>query len=318
MSNIEKEEYGWNARFRNVMFTSYNGLPDCTFKDAREEEPLVTYCIMQLEKCPTTGKEHLQGYIELKKALTRRAFQKKIFGGEKIWCTKRKGTQKQAIDYCSKQQTRIDGPWSHGEPKKQGQRNDIEQMYDMIKNKATDIELQEHDINAYVKFYKAFDRVRYNLLQEESQRFRKVDVTVLLGKGGNGKTRYVFDKYGYKNAVYKLDRSNNNNSIWFDGYIGQDVLFLDDFYGSAMPWGFLLNLLDGYPLRLPVKCSHSYANFTKIYISSNNEPETWYKSKGMPFELKRRLNKGKIYFEDGIASEPIEILVSKPIDTQDI
>jgi hypothetical protein len=40
----------------------------------------------------------------------------------------------------------------------------------------------------------------------------------------------------------------------------------------------MLNILDGFPLRINVKASHTYANYTKVIITSNVCPDEWYRS----------------------------------------
>jgi hypothetical protein len=66
------------------------------------------------------------------------------------------------------------------------------------------------------------------------------------------------------------------------------VLLIDDFYGW-IKYGFLLKVLDIYPLRLAVKGSHAYACWETVYITSNKAPETWYAG-GMTAALRRRIH----------------------------
>ena len=57
----------------------------------------------------------------------------------------RKGTQKQAIAYCSKEDTRIRGPWISGTPKNQGKRTDLEKAVSMTKEGKTILEILDFD-----------------------------------------------------------------------------------------------------------------------------------------------------------------------------
>jgi len=67
----------------------------------------------------------------------------------------------------------------------------------------------------------------------------------------------------------------STGQLWFDGYDGQDVVIFDDFYGG-LPLPYMLRLLDGYPMRLPIKGGHTYAKWTKVYLTSNVPPTEWY------------------------------------------
>lgn len=108
-----------------------------------------------------------------------------------------------------------------------------------------------------------------NLVHENDiPNWRNVDVHVFYGKTGTGKTRTVMEM----KDIYKLDMSNN---IWFDGYTNQKNLLIDDFYGWIR-FGQLLNILDGYKLRLDKKGSFGWAHWNNVYITSNKHPSNWY------------------------------------------
>jgi len=73
--------------YRNYCFTSYS-FPNSPTIDVKD----VKYYIYQLEKCPTTGNMHFQGYIELTKVMRFTAL-KKIFNDNTLHIEPRKGTQ---------------------------------------------------------------------------------------------------------------------------------------------------------------------------------------------------------------------------------
>lgn len=96
------------------------------------------YAVWQLERCPTTSRPHLQGYAEFDKVTALRGG-KKFFHDNfqsSVHLEKRKGTQAQAIAYCRKEESRIAGPWTAGEPAIRGQRNDIHAVVDRVNNGA--------------------------------------------------------------------------------------------------------------------------------------------------------------------------------------
>lgn len=62
---------------------------------------VMKYMIYGKEICPTTGRLHYQGYVELKSP-SRVVACKKYFKDNTIHLEKRKGTRDQAITYCKK------------------------------------------------------------------------------------------------------------------------------------------------------------------------------------------------------------------------
>lgn len=71
----------------------------------------VRYAIFQLERGESTGRLHVQGYVEFKRP-TRRSAAKLAIGNVTANVQERRGTRIQARDYASKEETRVSGPWS--------------------------------------------------------------------------------------------------------------------------------------------------------------------------------------------------------------
>jgi len=96
----------------------------------------------------------------------------------------------------------------------------------------------------------------------------KTYIHVLIGKTGTGKTRAVFD-------VHPMVWTKPPGG-WYDGYEGQEYILIDDFDGKDIEFRFILQLLDRYPLQVPVKCSFRNWVPKKIFITSNLEIKDWY------------------------------------------
>ena len=110
---------------------------------------------------------------------------------------------------------------------------------------------------------------------------------MLKGPSGSGKSRYVWEQHP---DLYTLDPPQcSNQSVWFDGYDGQDVLLIDDFDGW-LSYKFLLRLLDRYPLRVQYKGGSIPLLATKIYITSTESPSDWYPHREEVVELERRIH----------------------------
>lgn len=88
-------------KVRNYCFTSFKEITKDTYKNEN-----VSYICFQQEKCPTTGKIHWQGYLELKNPSDLKNV-KNIFKDSTIHLEPRRGSQKQAIDYCKKNDSKL-------------------------------------------------------------------------------------------------------------------------------------------------------------------------------------------------------------------
>ena len=93
------------------------------------------------------------------------------------------------------------------------------------------------------------------------------------GKTGAGKTRSVMDNVDDPEDIYI-----HPGGQWFDGYDGQPIVLFDDYAGSEFKLQYLLKLLDRYPMQVPVK--GGFVSFVpqEIYITSNLDPNDWYKN----------------------------------------
>ena len=183
--------------FRNWCFTSFCVDAGWQFMEPDER---VQYYIYQIEECPETGKLHLQGYVEFTKP-TRRKMVKRLFDDDSMHLEKRLGTAKQAIDYCRKEESRVDGPWEYGEHKGQGKRTDIDDCVSAITDGASWKEIIEECPSTFVRYHKGLEKVKF--IMTESPKWRDVEVFVYWGKPGTGKSRKVFENEEDENYICK-------------------------------------------------------------------------------------------------------------------
>ena len=109
--------------------------------------------------------------------------------------------------------------------------------------------------------------------------WRNVDCTLLHGDTGLGKTRWVYDNWLPLGSFWRLPAITT--SCWFDGYQGETHVLLDDFSGapSKVSVNLLLQMLDGYTQRLPVKGGFTCWKPIHIAITTNVHPNKWYRWK---------------------------------------
>lgn len=154
---------------------------------------------------------------------------------------------------------------------KQGARNDLEELYSMIKDGYSDFEILEANPN-HMKRLDSIERTRQIILFKEfEEKFRELEVVYRYGKSGTGKSKSIIDRYGFKN-VYRV----TDNKHPFDSYAGQDVIVFEEFYSSNWRINDMLNFLDIYPLKLPCRYNNKQACYTKVYINSNIPLEKQY------------------------------------------
>lgn len=237
-----------------------------------------------------SGTPHLQGAVWFKQKLSRKAVLALI--GERAYVHPMDGKWHEQT-YCAK-----DGELVRMEDNsKQGSRTDLHAFADAIKRKAPDEELFRDHLSCVAKYPRLESRLKASFLKQSTREFRKIEVIVHWGDAGTGKTRKP-----YEEGAYVFDDYEHG---WWDGYDGEPVILLDDFYGG-IKWSYFLRLLDGYQCRLKVKGGFTYAQWTKIYITSNKHPSEWYKHfEGVvPPELKRRIT-NTIHFDLSLFKKPV-------------
>lgn len=153
----------------------------------------------------------------------------------------------------------------------QGKRNDLDQLYGMIKDGLSNYEIMENDA-AYMMQLDKIEHCRQVIREEQFKNtFRELAVEYWFGDTGQGKTRTVMERYGYEN-VYRV----TNYRYPFDGYHGEDVIVFEEFHDSFKIQD-MLTYLDGYPLYLPCRYSNKVACYTKVYILSNVSLDEQYR-----------------------------------------
>lgn len=246
----------------------------------KDIEQLKAFTVSKHRSCKEVGEggtPHLQGAITFKRAY--RLTQLKKLNPNVHWEVAK---VKDAENYCTKGEIIIDT-----DNRQQGSRTDIKKTVEMIKQNKTLRDIAEEQPEVYIKYNKGLYALKKEL-QPRITTYTKPVVNIYIGKPGSGKTRKVYEEAP---NVYNVMEPINGN-LWFDGYEGQEDILIDDFYGWVK-YHTLLQILDGYPMQLPVKGATVWKNWKRIYITSNKEPEDWYNRDEID-ALKRRITKIQI------------------------
>lgn len=238
---------------RRFTFTSF--IPELTDASGPIDHPLngfnaadhpeIRFIIFQLERAPSSGRLHFQGYLELHQP-SRATRLKTILGDPTVHVELAKGSAAHNIAYCSKEDTAVQPPqrYTWGESATQGQRNDIVEFVSSCKRGASDAELLDQHPSSFLRYQRGLAGVRAATATPRNPR-KDPDVRVYWGPTGTGKSLRAHDELP---AAY----SKSPGSKWWDGYTNGQSVIIDDFRPEWWPIDYMLRLLDRYPLKVCV------------------------------------------------------------------
>lgn len=273
--------------------------------------PNVRFLVFQKEEGEESGNIHYQGYIELYRGqrVTRWTYMKTLLESQTIHCEKRKGTQSEAIAYCSKEKTRVLGPWVLGlQTPGQGHRLDVyaaQQYFKTCGNKR-ERDMWDEDAHVMNKFPRMWGQYKEWL---EPKRMANVVVTVAVGAPGTGKTfygRYI----DHTEDIFVVPIART--AMWYSGYDHHKHVIFDDFDGRLSKMGLkeFLKLTHNHTEKVESKGGHLWWHPETIFITTNIPLHDWYqwgsRSIGV---LKRRIHRildfGKI--ESIVCKNPVDV-----------
>lgn len=183
-----------------------------------------------------------------------------------------------AIKYCSKEKTRIDGPWERGERPAQGRRTDLEAIAKKALEEGLKKTAEDHPAE-FIRYHKGLTMLKEIMFKDRTE---APEVFWLYGKAGTGKSRYGLDNYP---TCYIKDGTQ-----WWNGYEQQHCIIIDDFDGK-WPYRDLLRLLDRYPYQGQTKGGYIKINSPVIIITCEFPPQHYYGDTGNTLkQIVRRLS----------------------------
>lgn len=287
----------------------------------------VRFITWQRELAPDTGREHFQAFLQLKEKKTA-TWVKELLGTgahieivKKIRCDEEcrkaqefydankdvptvvddKGKEKMqhspcGYHYCRKLYTRVDGPYEQGDRVGAGARTDLLEVQEKIKQGANIEQIYDEHFEASAKYNKFFKEYRS---MKASRRTWTMEVIVIWGRTGDGKTQKAYETVGFGKDVFEVKDDKN---FPFTSYDGQEKILWDEFSGSSCDIKYLLRLMDRYPLQVR-GLQHYYEFLGKtLVITSNYPPWEWYRGAGVEHvkALNRRLREfGTIVHKEG-------------------
>jgi hypothetical protein len=239
------------------------------------------YVTGQVEKGKENGTIHLQFFLQFKKPGKRVTALKKHCKLAHFEVVK---INNGADEYCNKEDTRQEGPWTFGvRPARLNKKGDLARRNKDIEDMGAVAAMRSGliPIKDVIKTQQAIDYCKLKdqqLLTTESATLRG---TWIYGKPGVGKSRYARDNF--------TDIFNKAQSKWFDGYSGQKTILLDDHDDPCL--GHLLKLwMDHYDCTGETKGATVPLLHRDFVVTSNYSVDQLYESKGeeMIDAIKRR------------------------------
>lgn len=273
---------------RNWCFTDFELLDWASIY--AQYEDIIRYVCWGKEICPKTKAEHLQGWIQFTSKKRMTAI-KKVVQSKKLHLEPCFSGEAENDKYCRK-----DNNFEcRGKYIGQGARTDIEVAIKLIKAGKSMAEIADANPQLYIQYHNGLSKYK-NLVDGQSRKkFRHVEVILLQGPTNCGKTRLAMESDPYKIQGCALQ--------WWDGYDGEETILIDE-YANDVKITELLGYLDGYHLRLPIKGGFVYANWSKVYITTNLEILHENAKDAHRAALDRRITTVKSWFKKVVQGTP--------------
>jgi len=226
-----------------------------------------------LETCPKSGRKHNQMfcYFHNVKSWTGKSLNKmgNMFGPKHCHVSPTRGDIPANEAYCSKEATLQ----KVGNEPKQGMRGDIDEaVKKIIDGEITPDDICEDNPFFFHQYGRTFDRAQAIGLRKKFRNWMTEGVWYT-GPSGSGKSHVCFEGYDPKTHYIK-----NLNEDWWDGYMGQPIVIINEFRGQIR-FSELLDLVDKWPKTVKWRSRESVPFLAKkVIITSIKHPHECYEN----------------------------------------
>lgn len=227
------------------------------------------YSIFGYEKAPDTGTPHLQGFFILKRRHTFNSVRDLL--GSRFHLEGARGTARQNRKYCSKSGTFVET----GEIPAEGRRTGSTRA-DVARSFVERLGEGSSGLSQFADEYPDQWYFHGSQLLRNAQSLvppiERPDVAVewVHGAPGVGKSRYAHAKY--PNAYIKEPRTK-----WWNGYLQEKEVIIDDFGPGGIDINHLLRWFDRYKCLVECKGGMLALHATKFIVTSNFRPSEIFK-----------------------------------------
>lgn len=250
---------------RSVTLTIFDEVPDWETLKSR-----VKYFAYGNEICPSTGTAHKQGFAYAWKPM-RFATWKSLFPGVHI--EEMRGDFRENTAYCSKESELVE----FGEkPNRHGVKSTVLNYKRKLDEGKTVMEVAEEEefFPTMLQYRNGLEAYKRHVRAKSINEFYKPEVYVRIGPPRTGKTRWVFDKYGFGNVTTMYPYQGGR--LFVPPNVGDVVLFDDVEAGSVVPVSIFKQLTDGNPRLYECKGGDVMWRPKVIVFTSNSHPFSWW------------------------------------------
>lgn len=239
------------------------------------------WAIFGLETCPTTKRQHLQGYVSFNERIRFTALRKKYF--PTIHWEGAKGTASQNYEYCTKEDP---SPLEFGDrPQFEDAGEREKERWKRARVAATTNNLDDVPDQIYVQHYKSIKAIAFdNMLA--SQTLEELDNYWLWGVPNSGKSFKARNHWG---DDLRTDVYIKGANKWWDGYNNQPTVVIEDLDPTH---GYLADRIkcwaDKYPFTCEVKGASAVLRPKRLVITSNYRIEDIFPNLVDQQAIKRR------------------------------
>lgn len=212
--------------------------------------------VYQRERCPKTGREHIQFYFEFSRRLRFSQVRKMLPGAHVERCRNIEASRK----YASKEESRIAGPFLIGQDRKR--KSTVDVLSQLKSSRVTDVLDDNPHLWRSVQCMQRVSVVYLNLNKRSERTF----LCYVYGDTGCGKT-YMMHRFMSVSRVYW-----HNGSQWWDNYAQEPIVVVDEYHGQ-FDHRLVLRLGDRTPMQVPIKGGFVEFNSFMVVFLSNLPPE---------------------------------------------
>ena len=125
--------------------------------------------------------------------------------------------------------------------------------------------------DTYVKYHRGLKALVRDT-DDSTRMHRETQVVWLWGPTGVGKTRAAWE---YTKEA-DLELFPKNDTKWWDGYTGQDVVLFDDFRAHHHDFAYLLRVFDRYDMIVESKGDSGKLTCSKFIVTTPKDIEDTY------------------------------------------
>ncbi len=295
------------ARSRNFMITENN--PKGKIEIILSEYGGIKLAAWQTER-GKEGTKHLQCMCVFSSVKTIQQVIK-LFPGCHIELMK--GTPAQAWDYCTKDDTRIEG--AHGtrgeKPKGVGKRSDLQHVKEDIDEGMSVVAVWDNNFSAMARYAGNIGKYM-SLKSPRRDGMTMPTIHTFWGITGAGKSHRAMMEAMKADPDFATWTLESGRKFWgWPNHLGDSPkkLIINECYGQ-IEYSIFLSICDKYPCTVDAKFGKMEIVADEIWLTSNKHPREWYpKNEWNEYNaLKRRLEFGK-----SSISEFTQVYVEAPI-----